>query len=66
MPCTFLGSITTDYSIFVVKGDLPDCEAEQLLQMFRVQQMYWPKLIGEKRVSTTKRTESRKQIWDES
>ncbi|KAM9090769.1 ataxin-3 isoform 7-T7 [Megaptera novaeangliae] len=35
------------YSIFVVKGDLPDCEADQLLQMVRVQQMHRPKLIGE-------------------
>uniref|UniRef100_A0A8I4A4X4 ubiquitinyl hydrolase 1 n=1 Tax=Callithrix jacchus TaxID=9483 RepID=A0A8I4A4X4_CALJA len=35
------------YSIFVVKGDLPDCEAVQLLQMIRVQQMHRPKLIGE-------------------
>ncbi|XP_074091526.1 ataxin-3 isoform X3 [Macrotis lagotis] len=35
------------YSIFVVKGDLPDCEADQLLQMIRVQQMHRPRLIGE-------------------
>ncbi|XP_040107846.1 ataxin-3-like isoform X4 [Oryx dammah] len=35
------------YSIFVVKGDLPDCEADQLLQMIRVPQMHRPKLIGE-------------------
>ncbi|KAK2091004.1 Ataxin-3 [Saguinus oedipus] len=35
------------YFIFVVKGDLPDCEADQLLQMIRVQQMHRPKLIGE-------------------
>uniref|UniRef100_A0A5F4W029 ubiquitinyl hydrolase 1 n=1 Tax=Callithrix jacchus TaxID=9483 RepID=A0A5F4W029_CALJA len=35
------------YSIFVVKGDLPDCEADQLLQMIRVQQMHRPKLTGE-------------------
>ncbi|NXG73423.1 ATX3 protein, partial [Baryphthengus martii] len=35
------------YSIFVVKGDLPECEADQLLQMIRVQQMQRPKLIGE-------------------
>ncbi|KAM4667019.1 ataxin-3 isoform 3-T3 [Amazona ochrocephala] len=35
------------YSIFVVKGDLPDCEADQLLQMIRVQQIQRPKLIGE-------------------
>ncbi|XP_056402260.1 ataxin-3 [Hyla sarda] len=35
------------YSIFVVKGDLPDCEADQILQMIRVQQMQRPRLIGE-------------------
>uniref|UniRef100_A0A7N4PME7 ubiquitinyl hydrolase 1 n=1 Tax=Sarcophilus harrisii TaxID=9305 RepID=A0A7N4PME7_SARHA len=35
------------YSIFVVKGDLPDCEADQLLQMIRVKQMHRPRLIGE-------------------
>ncbi|XP_048341179.1 ataxin-3 isoform X6 [Sphaerodactylus townsendi] len=35
------------YSIFVVKGDLPDCEADQLLQMIQVQQTQRPKLIGE-------------------
>ncbi|XP_032633226.1 ataxin-3 isoform X6 [Chelonoidis abingdonii] len=35
------------YSIFVVKGDLPDCEADQLLQMIQVQQIQRPKLIGE-------------------
>ncbi|XP_013211083.1 ataxin-3 isoform X5 [Microtus ochrogaster] len=38
------------YSIFVVKGDLPDCEADQLLQMIKVQQMHRPKLIGEELV----------------
>ncbi|XP_073494365.1 ataxin-3 isoform X1 [Phyllobates terribilis] len=35
------------YSIFVVKGDLPDCEADQILQMVRVQQTQRPRLIGE-------------------
>uniref|UniRef100_A0A2K6C5B0 ubiquitinyl hydrolase 1 n=1 Tax=Macaca nemestrina TaxID=9545 RepID=A0A2K6C5B0_MACNE len=35
------------YSVFVVKGDLPDCEADQLLQMIRAQQMHRPKPIGE-------------------
>ncbi|KAG9481802.1 hypothetical protein GDO78_010824 [Eleutherodactylus coqui] len=35
------------YSIFVVKGDLPDCEADQILQMIRVQQTQRPRLIGE-------------------
>ncbi|NXX89830.1 ATX3 protein, partial [Centropus bengalensis] len=40
------------YSIFVVKGELPDCEADQLLQMIRVQQMQRPKLIGEEAVQS--------------
>ncbi|KAG8449035.1 hypothetical protein GDO86_015915 [Hymenochirus boettgeri] len=35
------------YSIFVVKGDLPDCEADQLLQMVQVEQVHRPRLIGE-------------------
>ncbi|CAJ0932210.1 unnamed protein product [Ranitomeya imitator] len=35
------------YSIFVVKGDLPDCEADQILQMVRVHQTQRPRLIGE-------------------
>nr|XP_033808709.1 ataxin-3 isoform X1 [Geotrypetes seraphini] len=35
------------YSIFVVKGDLPDCEADQLLQMIQVKQVQRPRLIGE-------------------
>uniref|UniRef100_A0A2K5V5S7 ubiquitinyl hydrolase 1 n=1 Tax=Macaca fascicularis TaxID=9541 RepID=A0A2K5V5S7_MACFA len=35
------------YSVFVVKGDLPDCEADQLLQMIRAQQMHRPKPTGE-------------------
>lgn len=43
----YLLFLSSGYSIFVVKGDLPDCEADQLLQMIRVQQMQRPKLIGE-------------------
>ncbi|XP_029453675.1 ataxin-3 isoform X2 [Rhinatrema bivittatum] len=35
------------YSIFVVKGDLPDCEADQLLHMIRAKQIQRPRLIGE-------------------
>ncbi|XP_053553523.1 ataxin-3 isoform X2 [Bombina bombina] len=35
------------YSIFVIKGDLPDCEADQLLQMVYVHQAQRPMLIGE-------------------
>ncbi|XP_061156544.1 ataxin-3 isoform X1 [Syngnathus typhle] len=35
------------YSIFVVRGNLPECEAEQILGIMRVQQQQRPKLIGE-------------------
>ncbi|XP_043930652.1 ataxin-3 isoform X2 [Protopterus annectens] len=35
------------YSIFVVKGELPDCEADEVLRMVRVQQRQRPTLIGE-------------------
>ncbi|XP_028926863.1 ataxin-3 isoform X7 [Ornithorhynchus anatinus] len=36
-----------DSGFFSIQGDLPDCEADQLLQMIRVQQIQRPKLIGE-------------------
>ncbi|KAK1140456.1 ataxin-3-like [Acipenser oxyrinchus oxyrinchus] len=35
------------YSIFVIRGDLPDCEADQILGIVRVEQTQRPKLIGE-------------------
>ncbi|XP_061099415.1 ataxin-3 isoform X1 [Conger conger] len=35
------------YSIFVIRGNLPDCEAEQILRLMRVEQRQRPKLIGE-------------------
>ncbi|KAM6961250.1 ataxin-3 [Aplochiton taeniatus] len=35
------------YSIFVIRGNLPDCEAEQILGVMRVHQQQRPKLIGE-------------------
>ncbi|KAJ7990734.1 hypothetical protein DPEC_G00289990 [Dallia pectoralis] len=35
------------YSIFVIRGNLPDCEAEQILGILKVQQQHRPKLIGE-------------------
>ncbi|XP_052001681.1 ataxin-3 [Xyrauchen texanus] len=35
------------YSIFVIRGNLPDCEADQTLQIMRVEQLQRPKLIGE-------------------
>ncbi|XP_036240441.1 ataxin-3 isoform X2 [Molothrus ater] len=50
------------YSIFVVKGDLPDCEADQLLQMIRVQQMQRPKLIGEEAAQSRDQRLSRSDV----
>lgn len=44
---TFITNPSLGYSIFVVKGDLPDCEADQILRMIRVEQMQRPRLIGE-------------------
>ncbi|XP_052010295.1 ataxin-3-like [Xyrauchen texanus] len=35
------------YSIFVICGNLPDCEADQTLRIMRVEQQQRPKLIGE-------------------
>ncbi|KAJ8341391.1 hypothetical protein SKAU_G00336820 [Synaphobranchus kaupii] len=35
------------YSIFVIRGNLPDSEAEQILRFLRVEQRQRPKLIGE-------------------
>uniref|UniRef100_A0A3Q3WMZ2 ubiquitinyl hydrolase 1 n=1 Tax=Mola mola TaxID=94237 RepID=A0A3Q3WMZ2_MOLML len=35
------------YSIFVIRGNLPECEAEQILGFMRVQQQQRPRLIGE-------------------
>ncbi|MBN3305056.1 ATX3 protein, partial [Amia calva] len=35
------------YSIFVIGGNLPDCEADQILGIMRVEQKQRPKLIGE-------------------
>ncbi|XP_075470642.1 ataxin-3 isoform X2 [Ascaphus truei] len=46
------------YSIFVVKGDLPDCEADQLLQMVLVEQGQRPKLIGEDAAARDQRVQS--------
>nr|XP_008987199.2 ataxin-3-like protein [Callithrix jacchus] len=36
------------YSVFVVKGDLPDCEADQFLQTIRVKEIDHPKLTERK------------------
>ncbi|KAM5129961.1 ataxin-3 [Mantella aurantiaca] len=57
------------YSIFVVKGDLPDCEADQLLQMIQVQQMQRPRLIGEDlaaRNQRVQRSEEEPRLYDGS
>uniref|UniRef100_A0A8C7CLI0 ubiquitinyl hydrolase 1 n=4 Tax=Salmoninae TaxID=504568 RepID=A0A8C7CLI0_ONCKI len=35
------------YSIFVIRGNLPECDAEQILGIMKVQQQQRPKLIGE-------------------
>ncbi|KAL0969075.1 hypothetical protein UPYG_G00222330 [Umbra pygmaea] len=35
------------YSIFVIRGKLPECEAEHILGIMKVQQQQRPKLIGE-------------------
>uniref|UniRef100_A0A8C4STB7 ubiquitinyl hydrolase 1 n=1 Tax=Erpetoichthys calabaricus TaxID=27687 RepID=A0A8C4STB7_ERPCA len=35
------------YSIFVIRGELPDCEADQILGIIRVEQRQRPRLIGE-------------------
>lgn len=39
--------VCVGYSIFVIRGNLPECEAEQILGFMRVQQQQRPRLIGE-------------------
>ncbi|CAG5866410.1 ataxin-3 isoform 2-T2 [Menidia menidia] len=41
------------YSIFVIRGNLPECEAEQILGIMRVQQQHRPRLIGEDEAQTS-------------
>ncbi|KAL7379753.1 hypothetical protein ABVT39_005388 [Epinephelus coioides] len=41
------------YSIFVIRGNLPECEAEQILGIMRVQQQQRPRLIGEDESQTS-------------
>uniref|UniRef100_A0A3Q1KCD7 ubiquitinyl hydrolase 1 n=1 Tax=Anabas testudineus TaxID=64144 RepID=A0A3Q1KCD7_ANATE len=54
------------YSIFVVRGNLPECEAEQILGIMRVQQQHRPRLIGEDEAqTTTQRTYKGDEIVDE-
>lgn len=47
------GLFCTGYSIFVIRGNLPECEAEQILKFMRVQQQQRPKLIGEEEAQTS-------------
>uniref|UniRef100_A0A3Q3N0V4 ubiquitinyl hydrolase 1 n=1 Tax=Labrus bergylta TaxID=56723 RepID=A0A3Q3N0V4_9LABR len=41
------------YSIFVIRGNLPECEAEQILGIMRVQQQQRPRLIGEEEAQSS-------------
>uniref|UniRef100_A0A3B3U7M7 ubiquitinyl hydrolase 1 n=1 Tax=Poecilia latipinna TaxID=48699 RepID=A0A3B3U7M7_9TELE len=41
------------YSIFVIRGNLPECEAEQILGIMRVHQQQRPRLIGEDEAQTS-------------
>uniref|UniRef100_A0A4W4EWD6 ubiquitinyl hydrolase 1 n=1 Tax=Electrophorus electricus TaxID=8005 RepID=A0A4W4EWD6_ELEEL len=41
------------YSIFVIRGNLPECEADQILRIMRVEQQHRPKLIGEEEAQTS-------------
>lgn len=49
----FMGIFSTGYSIFVIRGNLPECEAEQILRFMRVQQQQRPRLIGEEEAQTS-------------
>lgn len=46
-------SVSAGYSIFVIRGNLPECEAEQILGFMRVQQQQRPRLIGEEEAQTS-------------
>jgi len=39
--------VSAGYSIFVIRGSLPECEADNFLRIVRVEQQQRPKLIGE-------------------
>lgn len=45
--------LSAGYSIFVIRGNLPECEAEQILGFMRVQQQQRPRLIGEEEAQTS-------------
>ncbi|XP_026164944.1 ataxin-3 isoform X2 [Mastacembelus armatus] len=49
------------YSIFVIRGNLPECEAEQILGIMRVQQQQRPRLIGEDEAQTSAGSAARSQ-----
>ncbi|XP_038631205.1 ataxin-3 isoform X1 [Scyliorhinus canicula] len=55
------------YSIFVVRGELPECEADELLKRMKVVQRERPKLIGEE---TNQRTEFGQRVqnndWEQA
>ncbi|XP_042193896.1 ataxin-3 isoform X1 [Callorhinchus milii] len=57
------------YSIFVLRGDLPECEADELLKIMRVVQQERPKLIGEEGTQRTQ-TESSPSVqnsdWEQT
>uniref|UniRef100_A0A3Q3XA89 ubiquitinyl hydrolase 1 n=1 Tax=Mola mola TaxID=94237 RepID=A0A3Q3XA89_MOLML len=53
------------YSIFVIRGNLPECEAEQILGFMRVQQQQRPRLIGEEAQMTLAQTEMGVGVEDE-
>ncbi|XP_051579222.1 ataxin-3 isoform X2 [Myxocyprinus asiaticus] len=44
------------YSIFVISGNLPDCEADQILRIMRVEQQQRPKLIGEDEAQSSRQS----------
>uniref|UniRef100_A0A3Q3J1U2 ubiquitinyl hydrolase 1 n=1 Tax=Monopterus albus TaxID=43700 RepID=A0A3Q3J1U2_MONAL len=50
------------YSIFVIRGNLPECEAEQILRIMRVQQQQRPRLIGEDEAQTSKERKHHKCV----
>uniref|UniRef100_A0A667X1F2 ubiquitinyl hydrolase 1 n=1 Tax=Myripristis murdjan TaxID=586833 RepID=A0A667X1F2_9TELE len=53
------------YSIFVIRGNLPECEAEQILRIMRVQQEQRPRLIGEDEAQSSSGQGSRPPALDE-
>ncbi|XP_007553198.1 PREDICTED: ataxin-3-like isoform X1 [Poecilia mexicana] len=50
------------YSIFVIRGNLPECEAEQILGIMRVHQQQRPRLIGEDEAQTSMGRTSASQV----